>query len=326
MISVAMTTYNGERFIEKQLFSIYNQSRKPDEVVICDDGSKDDTIKIVTEFIAVHALTNWILMQNSTNLGFVNNFLQTVERTNGDIIFFADQDDIWCTDKIEKMAAIMEENPSILSLCGEYTLINENDVPIKNKIVHKTKSRFTGKIRKIDIGEIIGISLYRGCAMCICKKIVPYLRVVDPRKNGHDWLVNVIAAISAGAYELDYPVIKYRVYTDNTSGAGSAVRLGWTLKSRTDYFATETPNHLDNLFPVVSKLANSSSEKLEDILQIERAIDFKKLRLKFLTNRGFFSWIALIQYLGWYRGISEYIGDFAYAYHLDIVLKKILKK
>lgn len=67
-ISVALATYNGEKYIEKQLDSIRNQTIKPDEVVIVDDKSSDRTVALINEFIAVNNLVNWKLFVNEKML------------------------------------------------------------------------------------------------------------------------------------------------------------------------------------------------------------------------------------------------------------------
>ena len=89
-ISVAMATYNGEKFILKQLQSIYDQSDKPFEVIISDDGSSDATVEIVQKFIRDHRLLNWQLINNSGEHGASNNFVNAISHCNGDIIFLCD--------------------------------------------------------------------------------------------------------------------------------------------------------------------------------------------------------------------------------------------
>ncbi|WRK53127.1 glycosyltransferase [Coprobacillaceae bacterium CR2/5/TPMF4] len=73
-ISVVMTTYNGQKYIKKQLESIELQTVKIDEVIIIDDCSNDDTVEIVNEFIHNKQLTGWILEENKNNLGYIENF------------------------------------------------------------------------------------------------------------------------------------------------------------------------------------------------------------------------------------------------------------
>ena len=102
-ISVAMTTYNGARFVEKQLASLLAQTRPADEVIILDDRSTDGTPGIVTRFIKKNSPVSWHFSVNEKNLGYKENFYHAVGRTTGDLIFLCDQDDVWHSNKIEAM-------------------------------------------------------------------------------------------------------------------------------------------------------------------------------------------------------------------------------
>lgn len=112
-ISVAMTTYNGSKYIIKQLDSLKNQSRKIDELVICDDCSTDNTVELVNDYIKSNNLEGWNIYSNENNLGFINNFKQAIKKTTGDIIFLCDQDDEWCVNKISTMTDIIEKNNQV---------------------------------------------------------------------------------------------------------------------------------------------------------------------------------------------------------------------
>ena len=109
-----MCTYNGEPFISKQLESIASQTVLPDEVVICDDGSTDDTIMLVERFSS-HVGFEVRLYENPTNLGFIGNFSKAMSLCSGDTIFLADQDDVWLDRKIEVYLNRLK-NPEIQAL------------------------------------------------------------------------------------------------------------------------------------------------------------------------------------------------------------------
>lgn len=87
-ISVAMTTYNGSKYIIKQLDSLKNQSRKIDELVICDDCSTDNTVELVNDYIKSNNLEGWNIYSNENNLGFINNFKQVIKKLPV-ILFFS---------------------------------------------------------------------------------------------------------------------------------------------------------------------------------------------------------------------------------------------
>src|SRR5580698_758538 len=100
-ISVAMCTYNGERFLQKQLDSITKQTRLPDEMVVCDDKSTDRTVAMVREF---RASASWPvqIFENEHNLGSAANFERAIRLCTGDLIALSDQDDIWYPNRLER--------------------------------------------------------------------------------------------------------------------------------------------------------------------------------------------------------------------------------
>ena len=100
-ISVALCTYNGERFLRQQLESIQQQSRLPDELVVCDDRSRDQTVAIVREF-ATSVSFPVVIVQNPETLGSSRNFEKAIRLCTGDLIALSDQDDIWYPNRLQR--------------------------------------------------------------------------------------------------------------------------------------------------------------------------------------------------------------------------------
>ena len=98
-ISIAMSTYNGERYLPEQLDSLARQTEPPLELVVGDDGSTDRTLEILHRF-ATTAPFPVHVTSNETNLGFADNFLTTAARCGGRWIAFCDQDDVWLPRRI----------------------------------------------------------------------------------------------------------------------------------------------------------------------------------------------------------------------------------
>ena len=92
-VSVALCTYNGERFLQEQLDSIAMQTWTPDEVVVGDDGSSDSTLEILERWKQSVPFSVRI-ERNERNLGFAKNFESTLSRCTGDVVFLCDQDDV----------------------------------------------------------------------------------------------------------------------------------------------------------------------------------------------------------------------------------------
>ena len=101
-----MCTYNGAEFLQAQLESILAQTRPPDEIVVCDDGSTDDTEAVLKRFSGL------VLHLNKQNLGSVKNFEQAIGLCTGDIIALSDQDDVWREDKLHSIEQAFRKTPT----------------------------------------------------------------------------------------------------------------------------------------------------------------------------------------------------------------------
>ena len=159
-ISIVISSYNGSSHIIEQLDSIRNQTRTPDEVLICDDCSTDSTPEIVNKYIKIHSLNNWRIVINQENKGWQRNFIDGIEKSTGDLIFTCDQDDIWRNDKLEIMENIMLKHPEINLLASNYLEFYEDGHtktgPLKN----------TKKIEKVKLKNNYMLVGAPGCTHC----------------------------------------------------------------------------------------------------------------------------------------------------------------
>jgi len=120
LISFALATYNGSKYLKEQLDSFYNQTYKNFEVIVVDDVSTDDTVKILEQYKRKYGLIYFV---NSTNLGVTKNFEKAISMCSGEYIALADQDDIWLPKKLE----ILHKNIGDSSLIySNACIINEN--------------------------------------------------------------------------------------------------------------------------------------------------------------------------------------------------------
>ncbi|MBQ6958217.1 MAG: glycosyltransferase [Bacteroidales bacterium] len=100
-ISIALCTYNGEKYLTAQLDSILDQTHPADEIIIVDDGSTDATLDIIREYASRTDILQYFV--NEQTLGYVRNFSKAISLTSGDFVALSDQDDIWTKDHIEKL-------------------------------------------------------------------------------------------------------------------------------------------------------------------------------------------------------------------------------
>ena len=114
-VSVAMATFNGGRFLARQLASIAEQTMRPQEIVVCDDGSTDNTLEIIESFSKTCGIPVR-LERNEVRLGYADNFMKAAGLTSSRYISFADQDDYWYPTKIDKsIRALIENNAMLVS-------------------------------------------------------------------------------------------------------------------------------------------------------------------------------------------------------------------
>ena len=127
MISIIMATYNGSHYLKEQLESIANQTIKPEEIVIVDDCSADNTIEIIENFKRNNKGFSIKLILNEKTWVQPSLFAKGVLESKGDFIFFCDQDDIWFENKIEEVLTIFKNNPKIKMLCTGYYLYDDKN-------------------------------------------------------------------------------------------------------------------------------------------------------------------------------------------------------
>jgi glycosyltransferase involved in cell wall biosynthesis len=128
-LSVSMITFQGATYLKAQLDSILGQSLPVQEIIICDDGSKDGTREILTDYAA--RFSHIKLHLNEKNLGTVANMQQCLRMTQGDIIFLSDQDDVWEKEKVEKTLAFFKQHPEAEAIFSDASLLDEMDKPLE---------------------------------------------------------------------------------------------------------------------------------------------------------------------------------------------------
>lgn len=228
MISVAMTTYNGDKFIKEQLFSILNQTVPVDEIVIYDDNSSDNTVKIIKQIIKEKNTNCRIkLFVNKTNYGFVRNFKKSICSAQGDFIFLADQDDIWEPNKVEIMMTYMDKlNASLL--CSDYFVIDGEGKAIMHRKPDEI-DRLGEKIARIEFKTIIWSNFIQGCTYCFTKELKEKFLAIQNDEIPHDYQLLLLSSLMRSSYIINERLIKYRIHNENTIGLSDA-KISFQIK------------------------------------------------------------------------------------------------
>ncbi len=317
-ISVAIATYNGERFIEEQLLTIKNQTLPVNEVIICDDGSTDKTVEICEDFIKKQGLAGWTVFVNSENRGYCFNFYGAIDKCGGDVIFLSDQDDRWHPDKVEKMVECLNENNGITVLSCRYDVIDGEGNIIENSGIPYLGSVYDGSVEYLTTDSFIGCSYIRGFAMCFKKEIKKYLKPIDLKSMlSHDWYICMLGAVKGKTAVLNLKLTDYRYHFDNVSLSDMTRKtfLGDKNK-RLRGLGESIEGHT-----YLKDLCCNKTDKNN----IENLIKLEKKRLRFLNNKNPFLWLSLIIYIKVYKryykslkgAFRVWLGDFCYAYNIN---------
>ena len=222
-VSVCMGTYNGETYIEQQLNTILRQTKAPEEVILCDDGSTDNTVSIIERFIRKNGLDGkWKLYRNKINKGYPSNFYYACSLCNEEIVFLADQDDIWKNDKIEKMCRVMEKNPGAKSVCCKFNLMDEKEQEI-HSIMAPTHAHETGEVRNVPVEEIFYKCQWPGMVMAYRRDWYESWTKGN-YQIPHDILIAAREAEERGFFQLDETLAYHRRHDHNTGGEEHHIR------------------------------------------------------------------------------------------------------
>lgn len=216
--SVAMATYNGANYIREQLESILRQTMPIDELIICDDCSKDNTVSIVNEYIRANGLQGkWRIEVNLRNLGYGSNFMQAVKMTSGDLIFFCDQDDIWVDDRVEVMTSLMENHSGILMLGSEFEpFVCSKDAP-SIPSWERAKLKGDGSLEHLKFRAKNIFIGCQGCSMCIRRSFLVQIQPYWYTGWAHDEYVWKLALCIEGAYIYHGITLKRRLHSTNVT-------------------------------------------------------------------------------------------------------------
>ncbi|WP_316569216.1 glycosyltransferase family 2 protein [Neobacillus sp. YIM B06451] len=253
-ISIALVTYNGGKFLEDQLKSILNQSRLPNEVVICDDRSSDGTIQILEKFAKTAPFDVRIFI-NEKNLGSTKNFEKCINLCHGDLIFLSDQDDYWLEGKLQRIEQEFLRNP-YLKLVFTNGNVVDKELGLLGYTLFESLGFDKRKMKKINQNKEFDVLMSRdvitGCTMAFKKNALKVNRF--PEGWIHDaWIGLVIAAIYPGSIKyLNDPLIYYRQHGSNQVGA-----LNWSkLKTKQSLLSYIKKNQFDQIEKAYRNLQN----------------------------------------------------------------------
>ena len=211
LVSVAMATYNGEKYITAQLESIINQTYSNIEIIITDDASADNTVQIIEELQTKHHRIK--LFINAANKGISKTFENSIRNCAGDFIAMSDQDDIWELNKIEILLSRIENEDAIYS----------------NSLLVDKHGRSLNK----DFKSLMKLQSYYDGAPFLMGNCIPghtimmkagFIKIILPLPDEvmFDRWISFCAAGNNGIKYVDMPLVNYRQHDSNVIGTSKS--------------------------------------------------------------------------------------------------------
>lgn len=218
-ISVAMTTYNGEKYLLKQLDSLLAQTRSVDELIACDDGSQDHTAQLFGQYIKDNGLEKkWKFVKNKINLGVMKNFIHAASLCTGDIIFFCDQDDEWDINKVQIMVEVFESHPDAKVVSCSEAYIDSNGKLLEGKSRFYREKDMKNALVKVTFTNQIKTMHSPGLTIAFRRSFIEETKVLTYDEDlTYDITMGLVASVKGGMYRLYKPLVYRRIHDANYS-------------------------------------------------------------------------------------------------------------
>ena len=295
-VSVVLATYNGEKYIERQLTSLVAQNRQPDEVLIFDDCSTDNTVSVINSFIDRNHCLNWKVLVNKENIGWRKNFRNGIVTAQGDIVFLCDQDDEWDKEKISDMTNVLEQNPQIEVLACNAEIVYEGS---KQKHANSAFNNVgLGPLYKVNLCGKTFRPIRPGCTYAIRKRIIEEFDRLWEADCAHDAELWEVGLLRGATYILIRKYVKFYRHEGNNSPVVPRGCRSARIEA-IQFRAGRAKAYLDNLEYITEK----------DRKWLTNYIDVVNKRVNFMETGHLNLMLLLLVKIRYYPKFASWCGD-----------------
>ncbi len=229
LVSIVVSTYNGEKYLEEQLQSLIEQDYANLEIIVSDDFSSDNTWEILEKWR--HNYPDLIrIFRNEANVGWSRNFGNGIAYTKGEYIAWCDQDDRWMSDKISVMVDAFQKYP-------DATLIYHDAYEFKGQdeiILKKNEQFYWGMFEGSDPVSLFWHCRILGHRMMFPAKLKEY--ILPPIDFSYDWWIQVLAVSIGRIYYVDKKLVAQRQHGNNATGVKDPNMKDGAMTNRLEHF------------------------------------------------------------------------------------------
>lgn len=271
MISIAMATYNGEKYLREQLDSVLNQTITDFELVICDDKSTDSTIDILSEYAAQDKRIRYYV--NPVNIGFKRNFENVIQKCKREYIALCDQDDVWYPEHLERLYQQIGKH-SIS--CANSILVDKDNNSLGILLSNAERLYTIPKDNhKLIYKIILSGNPFQGASMLMPQNFIHRCLPIPEGVCYHDAWFAACACLDNGiAYSFD-PITYYRQHGDNVTADANRTKkrtIRYYLHKTKDVLRGKNTLYTDR-FCYIEALRKRFGTKNEDFAHICDFVD-----------------------------------------------------
>ena len=295
MIDILMATYNGEAYIKEQIDSILNQTYKEWKLYIRDDGSTDNTVKIIKEYVLKYNDRIILIEDGMSGLGAKANFLELMKYSTNDYCMFSDQDDVWLENKIDISLNRMKEteekygNNTPILVNTDLKVVDENKFIINES--YWDYQQLCGQETRLN--KIIVENNVTGCTMLLNRSLLKKSLDMPKEAIMHDYWINLIAVAFGKREIISEPTILYRQHSNNEVGASNTKSINYLIsklnKNDIDKSICKSIGQANKFYSLYGyDLNDSDKEYLEKFINIKNS-NLLKRKIIAIKN-GFFKY------------------------------------
>lgn len=268
-VTILMSTYNGEQFLEEQIESIQQQTFTDWELLIRDDGSKDQTPSIIKKFAEKDDRIVFINPNNRENIGVIQSFHSLLKHQPSDYYFFSDQDDVWLPNKLQIQLEEAKKYSTYLPLLvyTDLTIVDQH-LQVKHESMIRTQSNHANTTLLQEITENTvtgGVSMINHALADLWTGEEKYPLLM------HDWYLALLATAFGKLVYIDQPGELYRQHSSNVLGAR-------TFRKRMKNWI-----HPHILFAKYWKLIKDSQNQANNLLDLSLSDENRELVENFVS-------------------------------------------
>ena len=303
-VEILLALYNGEKYLEEMIKSILAQSYENWVLKICDDFSTDNSLEIAKAFEKKYPDKIFVSQNEKPSGSAVANFSGLLKNAANEYIMFADQDDIWLSDKILTTLEAMQRAETDKNI----PILVHSDLSVVDEDLNEIAPSFfnlQGLKKELSFNEILVQNNITGCTAMINRALCDLAKSSIEKSAMHDWWLGILALPMGKVVFIDKPLIKYRQHNDNSRGARNSKSPSYILKRAKE--KNDAKNMLSLGYKQAKLLLDMHSGSLD-----EKCRKSANLYASLLQASKLKKWLIIFKFGFWKTGIIRRIGQLLY--------------